>query len=414
MKIIIVSHYFWPEPFIINDLVHHLSKNGHKITVLTGKPNYPDGQVYDGYQAEGLQHEYFHQYIDVFRVPLHSRGSASSIDLVRNYLSFVWSGLRYFPRIIKNRDVDAILVFAPSPITSAIPAIFLKWMKKAHLAVWIQDLWPESLAATGHIRNPFLLCLVSVLVKIIYRFSDTLLIQSQAFYEPVRKMASSEKIVYYPNSIDTAIATTDNNDPLCPDLLELLESNFCLVFAGNIGKAQAVEMIIEAAKRLKDFLNFKLVLVGSGSMLDWVKEQKTLHALDNLVLAGRYPMNLMPQIYKHASGLLVTLKDDEIFSYTIPSKVQTYLAAGKPIIASLNGEGARIINEAGAGLSCPAEDVEVLVDCIKQLYKMPLEQRQQMGQRGYAYFMKHYEMSGQAKRLVEILIDRVASSGGLH
>lgn len=414
MKILIVSQYFWPEPFIINDLAINLAKGGHDITVLTGKPNYPDGKLYDSYHQDGLQHECFNENVDIFRVPLRPRRSASSLNLICNYLSFIWSGLRYFPRLMKGRDIDVILVFAPSPITSVIPAIPLKWRKKAHLAVWVQDLWPESLAATGHVRNHLLLALVGVVVKIIYRFTDTLLIQSRAFHAPVAKMASPRKIVYYPNSINLTTVASSPGEALSADLVRLLDSKFCIVFAGNIGKAQAVETIVEAAKLLKDIPDCRLVLVGSGSMLDWAQEQKKAHLLDNLVLAGRYPMSLMPCIYERAAGLLVTLKKDQIFSYTIPSKLQSYLAAGKPIIAALNGEGARVVEEAGAGLSCMAEDAESLVGCIRELYEMPVEERQQMGEKGHAYFLEHFEMSRQAEHLVDILAHRLKSVERAH
>jgi glycosyltransferase involved in cell wall biosynthesis len=412
LRILIVSQYFWPEPFIINDLVINLVKDGHEITVLTGKPNYPDGKLYDGYQQDGLQQECFDENVDVFRVPLRPRRSTSSLNLIRNYLSFIWSGLRYFPSLMKGRDVDVILVFAPSPITSVIPAIPLKWRKKAHLAVWVQDLWPESLAATGHVRNHLILALVSVVVKIIYRFTDTLLVQSRAFYAPVAKMASPEKIVYYPNSINLTTVASTPAEALPTDLVQLLDSKFCIVFAGNIGKAQAVETIVEAAKLLKDILDFQLVLVGSGSMSDWAQEQKNAHSLDNLILAGRYPMSLMPRIYERAAGLLVTLKKDQILSYTIPSKIQAYLAAGKPIIAALNGEGARVVEEAQAGLTCMAEDADGLVSCIRRLYEMTVEERQQMGEKGHAYFLEHFEMSRQALYLVDIFTNRLKAVEG--
>lgn len=414
MRILVISQYFWPEPFIINDLVQHLSRQGHKVTVLTGKPNYPDGKIYKGYEANGFQNKCFCNEIDVFRVPLRPRGAASSLNLLRNYLSFIWSGLRYFPKFMKGRDVDVIFVFAPSPITSVIPAIPLKWRKKAHLAVWVQDLWPESLAATGHVRNHLILALVGVVVKIIYRFTDTLLIQSRAFHAPIAKMVSPRKIVYYPNSINLTAVASPVEEGLPADLVQLLDSKFCIVFAGNIGKAQAVETIVEAAKMLKDIPDCRLVLVGSGSMSDWAQEQKNVHLLDNLVLAGRYPMSLMPCIYKRSAGLLVTLKKDQLFSYTVPSKLQSYLAAGKPIIAALNGEGARVVEEAGAGLSCMAEDAKGLVSCIRELYKMPKEERQQMGENGHAYFLEHFEMSRQAEHLIDILTHRLKSIEKAH
>lgn len=407
MRILIVSQYFWPEPFIINDLVTTLELQGHEITVLTGKPNYPDGKIYAGYQREGLQRDHYSRNVTVHRVPIRPRGSAGSISLTLNYLSFIWAGLRLFPRVVKNSQFDAILVFAPSPITSAIPAIRLKWLKKTHLAIWVQDLWPESLAATGHVRHPLLLKIMARLVRRIYRQADTLLIQSHAFREPVARLADSGKIVYYPNSIRLTSPDADTGQLLPPELVGLLESKFCIVFAGNIGKAQAMPTIVEAARRLvnKDIV---FVLVGSGSMSGWVEEQKNAYSLHNLVLPGRFPMAAMPHIYNRAAGLLVTLRQDEIMGYTIPSKIQAYLAAGKPIIAALDGEGARIVKEAGVGITCPAEDGEALADSILQLYKASPEAREAMGQNGHRYFMDNFEMNKQAKNLMDILRMRMS------
>lgn len=402
-----ISQYFWPEPFIINQLVNTLVEQGHGITVLTGKPNYPDGNIYEGYSAKGLQKEYFADVIEVYRVPLRPRGSASSLNLVKNYFSFILSGLRHFPRLLRGREVDVILVYVPSPITSVIPAILVKWLKKAHLAVWVQDLWPESLAATGHVRNRLALTLVGWLVNWIYRCADTLLIQSKAFQAPMQKRTDAEKIVYYPNSMHRSDLTIATQTRPSEALLQQMDSSFSIVFAGNLGKAQSLQTIIEAAKQLQDLSGVRLFLVGSGSMSDWLVEQKSRLKLDNLVIAGRYPMEAMPEIYAHADALLVTLTASEIFSLTVPSKIQAYLASGKPLIAAINGEGARVIQEANAGLACSAEDVEGLVQSIRRMYAMTAEERKQLGQNGYDYFNQHFEMEAQAKNLIDILTARI-------
>ena len=407
MRILILSQYFWPETFIINDLALQLSEKGVDVTVMTGKPNYPDGEIYEGYSKKGIQHQKYQNIIDIYRVPLRPRKSGHSFDLILNYLSFVWSGLRFFPGLVKKKEFDAILVFAPSPITSAITAIPLKWKKKAHLVIWIQDLWPESLAATGHIKNPVILKLVEWAVRGIYHFADSLLIQSRAFREPVGRFANDNKIVYYPNSIDTPSNTKKNVETIPRDLIHLLQSKFCIVFAGNVGEAQSVETIVQAALKLKDIPEINVVLVGSGSRLDWVRKQQQELNLDNLYLAGRFPMSFMPEIYRYASSLLVTLKNEAIFSLTVPSKVQAYLAAGKPIIAALNGEGARIIEESASGYTCAAEDAHALASTIKTLYELDEVSRNKMGENGRAYFNENFEMKRQAEHLIEILEQRI-------
>jgi glycosyltransferase involved in cell wall biosynthesis len=405
MRILLVTQYFWPENFIVNDLIKKISNLGHQVSVLTAKPNYPDGKIFQGYEQKGLCCEIYNENVEVMRAPIIPRKGGSGKQLIMNYLSFVLYGLWFFPGFVKKKEYDVVFVFATSPITVAIPAIFLKYIKKAQLAIWVQDLWPESLAATDFIKNPLILKLVGVMVRCIYACADTLLVQSKAFVAPVSKYANKDKIFYYPNSFDNCHLNTQ--EPLALELKNLLENYFCIVFAGNIGKAQSLETLVEAAKNLKDLPNFRLVIVGSGSMLEWVKNKKDEYGLDNLVLVGRYPPSAMPQIYKLAAGLAVTLKDEEIFSYTIPSKIQAYLAAAKPILAAINGEGAKVVIDANAGFVCQAERHEELAELMRKLYYMSDEERQRLGQNGYEYFINNFEMNKQVDVLLAILKSRL-------
>jgi glycosyltransferase involved in cell wall biosynthesis len=406
MKILVLSQYFWPESFIINDLVKSLSSQGHTVKVLTGKPNYPDGVVFNGYSASGYQEERYESSVSVCRAPLRPRGTSGAKNLLLNYLSFIINGLKFYPRAVKGENYDAIFVFAPSPITSVIPAIYLKWKLKSHLAVWVQDLWPESLSATGFIKNKAVLGAVGWMVKGIYACVDTLLVQSRAFRDPVARYAHRDKVVYYPNSFPDVAPSTEETLIPAPLLAEL-DNHFCLVFAGNLGTAQSVETLVEVADKLRHLSGLRIVLVGSGSMSGWIEDQKQSRALDNLILAGRFPVSEMTHFFRRAAGLLVTLKQDKAFSYTIPSKVQAYLAAGRPIVAALDGEGARVIQEAGAGLTCPAQDAEGMANSIEQLFRMTADQREQLGQSGRAYYLEHFEMERQSQRLIEILSSRI-------
>ncbi|QLG87006.1 glycosyltransferase family 4 protein [Chitinibacter bivalviorum] len=411
MKILLVSQYFYPESFIINDIVRTLVFQGHSVSVATGKPNYPDGNIYPGYSEKKFTKDWFFSCVPVYRAPLRPRMNSGAKNLFLNYFSFVINGIRFFPNAVKNENFDVVLVFAMSPITAALPAIYLKWKFGKHLAVWIQDLWPESLSATGFVKNKWALRLVGCMVRAIYAFTDTLLVQSRAFYEPVARYAKPSKIIYYPNSY-LELPINETPSTLIPaELLSVLNGGFCLVFAGNLGTAQSLETLVQVSERLKYLSEFRLILVGSGSMLSWIEEQKVLKKLDNLVLAGRFPSSEMPQIFSRAAGLLVTLKREEIFAYTIPSKVQAYLAAGRPVIAALDGEGARVIEEANAGLTCPAEDVDGLVRCIETLFQMSPLEREKLGQSGRNYFLKHFEMGRQCQRLVEILESQINKKG---
>jgi len=407
MRILIVSQYFLPESFIINQLAMTLASQGHDLVVLTGKPNYPEGKVYPGYREQGIKHEEIDN-VEIIRVPLRPRKSGRAKDLVLNYLSFIWSGLLRFPFVVKNRDFDAILVFAPSPITSAIPAIPLKYLKHAHLAIWVQDLWPESLAATGFIKNKLVLKLVQYLVKAIYAASDTLLVQSKAFIGPVSKLSSEGKAVYFPNVMNDMKESENETNNLLPAYLnECLDNYFCLVFAGNIGKVQSIETLINAAQQLDDFPEIRIVVVGAGSRLAWAKEEVEKCGANNIIFTGSFPVETMPALFSKAKALLVSLNAQEVFSYTIPSKVQAYMSSGRPIIACINGEAARVIEEAEAGLTCPAEDHESLAARIIQFFNMPENERDIIGDNGRRYFLENFEMQQQCKKLIEILEQRI-------
>lgn len=410
MKILVLSQYFWPESFIINDIVRMLYDQGHEIVVATGKPNYPDGKIFEGYRAIGIERERYLGNIEILRVPLWPRGQGGAKNLILNYLSFVFSGLLCLPWMLRGREFDAILVFAPSPVTQAIPAIPLKWLKRAKLALWVQDLWPESLSATGFVRNPYLLRAVGWIVRGIYKCCDTLLVQSRAFVEPVAHYADRTKIQYYPNSMDINSQKAVVSVP--SELLELLEQHFCVVFAGNLGTAQALETIVQVAVHLRDDPHIRIVLVGSGSRLAWLKAQQHEHGLINLVLPGRFPMEAMPQILERASALLVSLNNEPAFAQTIPSKIQAYLAAGRPIIACMNGEGARVVCEARAGLTSPAEQVLPLVANIRRIKEMGDAERAAMGQSGKAYFDANFEMQRQVEVLVKYLAGTPFRKGG--
>ncbi|RUR12747.1 glycosyltransferase family 4 protein [Legionella sp. km772] len=407
MNILIVSQYFWPENFIINDLVLKIKAQGHNISVYTGKPNYPDGVIYPGYVSAGVQQEFYHDGVDVYRIPLRPRKSGGRKNIALNYLSFIYSGIKHAFNFSKDKKFDVVFVFAPSPITSVIPAILIKWLTRGHLAVWVQDLWPESIKATGYFKNSLILGSVRLLVRAIYYFSDTILVQSRRFIPAVASLSNEKKVIYYPNSVLDSLALDPSAYPLPTDFLDLMSTNFCIVFAGNIGTAQALDIITQAAERLKKHKKIKIVLIGSGSRASWVKEEIENKNLTNLVLAGRYEAKAMPFIYSKAAGLLVSLNNSEIFSYTIPSKIQSYLAAGKPIIASLDGEGAKVITDSGAGFVSPAGNADLLIKNIEQLYSLSPHEREKMGALGRAYFLKHFEMENQSQRLIEILKKRI-------
>lgn len=401
MKILIVSQYFWPESFGINEVAKTLSVKGVEIEVLTGKPNYPRGEIFSGYRAWGCWQETC-QGLPVNRVPLVARGGGGW-RLALNYLSFVVSGLLFGPWLLRKKRFEVIFVYAPSPILQAIPAIFLGWLKGCPVVLWVQDLWPESLSATGYVRNRLVLKVIEQVVRFIYHHVDLLLVQSEAFIQPVEAMASGTPVRYYPNSVDASFSRPPTAGG--PEIAGL-EGGFSVLFAGNLGSAQAVEVIVEAAALLKGHASdLQFVVLGEGSRREWLLQEVQSRGLTNLHLPGRFPVETMPGFMQKASALLVTLADREIFRATIPSKVQAYLAAGRPILACLNGEGANLVTTAGAGLAVPAEDGHALAAAILQLYRMAPQERTLMGARGRAYYEQHFAHA----MLVEQLLDHLRS-----
>ncbi|NMM13769.1 MAG: glycosyltransferase family 4 protein [Rhodoferax sp.] len=398
MNVLVITQYFWPETFRITEVVQSLRDTGCEVSVLTGQPNYPDGLVHSGYSAASLCTQ-IHDGLTIYRVPLVPRGRSSALRLVLNYLSFIVSGVVFGSWLLRGQRFDVILVYAPSPILQAIPAVWLAWLKNIKLVTWVQDLWPESLSATGFVHNQKILIAVAAVVRWIYRKNDLLLVQSQAFVEPVLKMADNTPVVYHPNPGELAFSTPDTGQvsPL------QLKPGFNIVFAGNLGTVQALDTILAAAQLLRDEQDVRFVLVGSGSRSEWLHREVDRLGLDNVNLPGRFSPSDMPGILAQASAVLVSLVKDPIISQTVPSKVQAYLAAGKPIIASLDGEGARVVMAAGAGVACPAEDAQALADAVIRLRDALPEELQQMAQRGLMYYAQHFEPALLAKRLAQIL-----------
>lgn len=387
MKILLVSQHFWPESFRINEVVSSLVARKLSVDVLTGKPNYPGGKVFTGYRASGLSREVWCG-AKIFRVPIIPRGHKSVLRLAANYLSFIVSGFAFGAWLLRKERFDAVLVYATSPLLQALPALFIGWLKRIPVVVYVQDLWPESLEATGYVRNKLVIRLVELLVKFIYRHSDLILVSSRPFMLSIERFSPSAEIIYYPNSVDSSFCDSDAG--LKPEV-PALENGFCVVFAGNVGAAQAVHVIAEAAALLKDVTDIRLVILGSGSELDWLQTQIISQSLSNLHLAGRFPVEAMPNLLSKASALLVTLADQPIFADTVPNKIQAYMAVGRPIIASMNGEGARLVQEANAGVTVPAEDGSLLAAAILELYAMPEDEREIFGANGRRYYCQHFD-----------------------
>ena len=396
MRILIISQYFFPENFRINDLCLGLKDKGHEVTVLTGKPNYPNGKFYGGYTFLNKRLESYHG-IKVYRSYLIPRGSASGFRLFLNYISFViFAPLRI---LSINGNFDRVFVYAPSPITVGFVGIFASIYFRAKPFLWVHDLWPESVKDAGGINNKIILSLINFMTKSIYFFYENILVQSPSFKNYlVDQGVKSEKIIYYPYYAESFYNVVNKN--------EKIESAFPkglnIVFAGNIGVAQSFDTIIEAVKiAMNDVKNLNIIVLGEGRDKARILKKIKKNNLNNFYFMGSFPPENMPEYFASADALLVSLKKSKIFSSTIPGKLQSYLACGKPIIASLDGIGAKIVNDASCGFSSDAENPLGLAHSIISFNKLKDIDRLKLGENG----RKYYENEFERKKLLSKLID---------
>jgi colanic acid biosynthesis glycosyl transferase WcaI len=389
LKILIVTQYFWPENFRINDLACELKTRGHAVTVITGIPNYPSGKFFPGYGRRQRRREMWNG-IEIIRCALLPRGAGGGLRLALNYLSFALSASLIAPWRCQGK-FDVIFCYAPSPITVALPAIVFRWIKRAPLFLWVQDLWPESLTAAGAVQSRMVLALAGRLVRAIYRRCDVILAQSRGFTPRISSMGvPPDKIRYFPSWAEAVFSS----QPVAGTgaRLPMLPSGFRIIFAGNVGAAQDFASIIDAAEKLKNEQAIHWIVLGEGRMLEWVKNRIGERNLQGCIhLLGSFPLESMPHFFRRADVMLVALKREPIFSLTIPGKVQSYLACGRPVVAMLDGEGARVVTEAGAGLAGPAEDPQALADNVLALFRMTDAERAQMGESGRRYYSLHFE-----------------------
>ena len=380
------------------------------MTVLTGLPNYPAGTFSSGYGLWGPYRERY-EGVDVIRCPLVPRGAGGSGRLALNALSFVvMATLRGLLTCRKNFDV--IFIYGASPATVAIPAVLIKFMIQAPVVLWVLDLWPESVSATQAIRSPRALQWIERIVRFIYRHCDRILVQSRAFVPHVEQQGiSPEKVFYFPSWAETVYEAAGAQPPV-PATVRLPEG-FRVMFAGNVGVAQDFETILTAAERLKLRCDIHWIIIGDGRMLSWVQAEVERRQLAGTVhLLGRYPLEAMPAFFAQADVLLVTLRRTSIFALTIPGKVQSYLASGRPIVGALDGEGAQIIQEAGAGVVCPAECPDALADAVVRLVETPQEARGLMGRRGAEYHATHFDRTVLFDQLERWMQELAVTQGG--
>ena len=411
MKLLVVSQYFYPEQFRINDVCFRLVEMGHDVTVLTGLPNYPMGEIFQGYKwdtlkkTSGYNHR-LHSYeelvngVRVIRSPLTPRKTGKT-NLALNYLSFAWNASKIAKKIQEN--FDKIIVFQYSPVTMAIPAIIFKNAshKTTPLCLYCFDLWPESIVSAGLQNRGWIYNILKWISKKIYQKADHIFISSHQFEKYFNNKHGIYDNIHYLPIYAEDLFTEKNTD--IPD--QSSQKNAVnLIFAGNIGQMQSIETILYAAEIVeKQDLPIKFHIVGDGSALFECKKLAQKLKLNNTIFHGRHSLDDMPKYYQMADGFLVTMKKDDIISYTLPGKVQTYMASGKPILAAIDGETASVINLSGCGLVAPAEDSRSFAENILIFANSDEKERQRYGDLAKSYYNTHFSSEAFYNTLINLL-----------
>jgi glycosyltransferase involved in cell wall biosynthesis len=411
-SLLIVTPNFWPETFRINEVAEVLAATGIRVTVLTGQPNYPEGRTYPGYAAWRAGWTTTPFGVRVARVPVVTRGTAGPIRLALSYAAFFASIASIGPILLRGRRFDAILYYGVSPIVPALAACWLRLLKGTPFALWVQDLWPGNLDAAGFRLGSPVLVPLRRLMRCIYRRSDAVLVASRGFDEDIRLVAGADiATTYQPNPAEVAVMDGLPASPV-PGSGAGSET-FDVVFAGNLGRALGIDTILDAATRCLPDAGIRFRLVGGGSMRGYCADEIARRGLTNTVLEDRVPAAQMPAILAGASALLITLVRSHSMNLSLPSKTATYMASGRPIIVSADGETSRIVEEAGAGYAVPAEDAAALADAIQRMKALPGPAREAMGAAARRYCEAHFEPRHLAARLVanlEAMMERYAAA----
>lgn len=388
LNIAFVSQYFFPEQFSNNAIAEELVRRGHNVDVVTGVPNYGRDNFFEGYTNRCRREEEW-KGAKVHRARSVARGK-SKLRLLLNYMTFPVTGSWTAMRKLKRRP-DVSFVSMPSPPFQALPAIILKWFRGVPTVYWVQDIWPETAVDTLRLKNPVVIKALSAICGWLFRRADLVLVQSAAFPPMISRFGiPEERIRVLPNTApDMYRPMTSDEAPEAKELMPAAE--FRVMFAGNIGEAQDFNTLLDAAFLLREHEGLHWVIIGSGRDLERVaKRTEELGIKNRFHLLGRYPEEAMPGFFAQADALVVSLKNNEIFNRIVPYKVQCYMACGRPILAAIGGEGARVVNRAGAGITAPPSDPRALASSIKQMMEMGAEERKAMGNRARAYYDAHY------------------------
>ena len=353
--ILVISQYFYPEQFRINDMCAEWVKRGYKVTVLTGYPNYPQGKYYEGYGWFKKTKQRWNG-VDIIRIPLTARGQGS-VKLALNYFSFVVSG--FFWAKTTRIKADYVFTFEVSPMTQALIGVWYSKRRNIPNYLYVQDLWPENVEIVTGIHSPLVIKPIEVMVSHIYKHCDVIFATSPSFVKEIQKRVKKDKskVKYLPQYAEEFYKPAKRK-PVSeiPD-----DDSFKIIFTGNIGKAQGLDILPRAAKQLKGIENVKFVIVGDGRDKDnFLKQIADNGVQDMFVMIDRQPPERIPELLAACDAAFISFMPDPLFEKTIPAKLQSYMACGMPIIAAANGETKRIIEKAKCGVCSPIGDETAL------------------------------------------------------
>ncbi|PFH10699.1 glycosyltransferase involved in cell wall biosynthesis [Collimonas sp. PA-H2] len=398
MRILLLTQWFDPEPTFKGLLfARKLQQLGHEVEVITGFPNYPGGKLYPGFRQTWRKREEIDGVV-VTRVPLYPSHDGSAVKRLLNYFSFALTSCLY--GVFGAKKADVIYVYHP-PMTVGLSGALIGMFRNTPFVYDIQDLWPDTLRATGMIGNERALGIVSSVCNWIYRRASHIVVLSPGFQKLLieRGVSSSKMSVIYNWCDETSMQIPEQT---ALDL-SFMVGRFNIVFAGNMGKAQALNTVIEAAKIIESQnAEVQFVFVGGGIEVDNLKAMSVSAALKNVRFLPRMPMNEVGAVLSKADALLVHLKDDPLFEITIPSKTQAYLAVGKPILMAVSGDAADLVRRAEAGIAVKPENAASLADGVLQMTRLSVELREEMGKKAIEFYQKELSLDVGVERFIEV------------
>lgn len=397
-KILFICQYFYPEVFRGNDVAFHWAKAGHDVHVVAGIPNYPDGVFHKGYGIFRNRHEVING-VRVTRVPIFPRGN-NKVMLMLNYFSYFVVAWVYILFHAIRHKYDVVFCQQLSPVMMSSPAILYKKLRRTPLYTWVLDIWPESLTAAGGVKNKYILGFFDLFVKSEYKNSDRILTSSRSFNKAISTYGDyDDKLVYFPQWADGSIGESGSSSGYSlPDI----PSGFVVMFAGAVGEAHGMECNMHAALLTKEYKDIHWVIVGDGRKLNWVQNYVKENELgDTVHTLGRFPSDTMLLFFEKADVMLVSLNDSPLFNMYAPAKISSYMAAGRPIIAALNGEGREVVEDAKCGWSVSAGDAKALADLVVELSKTDKTLLKEKGDNGLKYYNEYFEKERCLRNLDE-------------